>query len=529
MARIILMAMTNQMQPETHSVRPLEHQSRLHTRLFLLAKLCGTGCLCIATAMVSTAHAGELELTYGVGFTEAISDNVDLASEGQEETALISDVIGNFRLRSSSARIKATYDASATLRFQNGGEEDGFSLLPEMRGFGNYEAIEDLFFVDTSSSVSQQVLDSRAGDTQSNQETVQTHRVSPYLVNRFGGFASAELRYSFDKTITEDDSASTGAAVDDNRISDTTTQTASFSLTSGIDFSRLAWSINARASESERTDDNDISRRSITLNTEYAVVRSFSLIGSLGYERFEEEEQVGGTGLASADDFSGMTWRTGFRWRPGRRTDLEMTYGRGDDDESLDAKLGYNISPRTRLTASYAERLESGEERFVRNLTSIGEDPITGELIDTSTGLPFDPSTGPTSLVSDLTRTKTFRADLNGTRGRNSFRVGALHETQEDDTPVLTSDEETSIGVDGSWTRRLNPRTNFRLQGSFVNTEFSNENREDKEYSITTGLDYNLFSNINAFANYNYRRQDSDLKSEEYIENRITFGARANF
>ena len=210
--------------------------------------------------------------------------------------------------------------------------------------------------------------------------------------------------------------------------------------------------------------------------------------------------------------------------------DLEATYGRRDDDDSLDAKLGYDIGPRTRLTASYAERLETGEERLERNLSTIGEDPVTGELIDTSTGLPFDDSTGSTSVVSDVTRTKTFRADLSGTRGRNTFRVGSFYSEQKDvNTSIFAADDETSIGINGSWSRRLNPRTNFNLRGSFVNTEFANENREDQEYSLSTGVDHNLFSNVNAFANYRYRQKVSDREVDEYTENRIVFGARTSF
>ncbi len=341
----------------------------------------------------------KLRTSFGIGLTEAFSDNVDLDPKGQEKAAVLSDLNVSANLRTTSARVKSSWDGFFTLRYQTAGDDEGFSLLPNIAGFSNVEAVEDLFFVDISSSVSQEILNRREANTESNRDTVQTYHVSPYLVNRFGGFASAEMRYALDQVFSGDD----GGGGADNEVSDTTTQTVSFDLNSGIDFQRLRWSITALASESGRSDEGDISRRRVTFDTEYAIVRSFSLLGSLGYESFEEDELNG-------EDFQGPTWRAGFRWRPGRRTNLVMTYGRRDDDENLDTRLTYDIGPRTRLTVSYNERLETGDQRLVSDLSLIGVDPITGELIEQPTGLPFAPNNAPTSITGDLTRSKTFQA-----------------------------------------------------------------------------------------------------------------------
>ena len=462
----------------------------------------------------------KLRTSFGIGFTETFSDNVDLDPKGQEKAAILSDLNVSANLRTTSARVKSSWDGLFTLRFQTAGDDEGFSLLPNIAGFSNVEAVEDLFFVDISSSVSREILNRREADTESNRDTVQTYHVSPYLVNRFGGFASAELRYALDLFFTGDDAR--GGA--DNEVSDTTTQTVSFALNSGIDFRRLLWSITALASESDRSDEGDISRRLVTLDTEYAIVRSFSLLGSLGYESFEEDELNG-------EDFQGPTWRAGFRWRPGRRMNLVVTYGRRDDDESPGMRLTYDIGPRTRLTASYDEGLGTGDERLVSDLSLIGVDPITGELIEQPTGLPFAPNNAPTSITGDLTRSKTFQAALTATRGRNSFNLNAIYRKQKDEEEdsLADPDDEEGFVFSGSWSRRLNPRTNFSFRASFENTKFTSDDREDKDYSISTNIDYNMFRNVNAFASYAYRRRDSTLDSEEFTENRISFGLRRTF
>lgn len=460
----------------------------------------------------------KLRTSFGIGLTETFSDNVDLDPKAQEKTAILSDLNVSAHLRTTSARVKSTWDGFFTLRHQTAGDDEGFSLLPNIAGFSNVEAVDDLFFVDISSSVSREILNRREADTESNRDTVQTYHVSPYLVNRFGGFASAELRYALDLLSSGDD-AGRGA---NNEVSDTTTQTVSFALNSGIDFRRLLWSITALASESGRSDEGDISQRRVTLDTEYAIVRSFSLLGSLGYESFEEDELDG-------EDFQGATWRAGFRWRPGRRTNLEVTFGRRDNDENLDTRLTYDIGPRTRLTVSYNERLDTGTQRLVSDLSLIGVNPITGGLIDLTTGLPFDPNNVPTSVTDEVTRNKTFQAVLTANRGRNSFSLNAIYRKQEEEGSLANPDDEEGFVFSGSWSRQLNRRTNFSFQGSFENTKFIMDDREDKEYSVSTSIDYNIFRNVNTFASYVYRRQDSTLDSEEFIENRISFGLRRTF
>src|SRR3546814_12693908 len=69
---------------------------------------------------------------------------------------------------------------------------------------------------------------------------------------------------------------------------------------------------------------------------------------------------------------------------------LEASYGRRQDDENLDASLYYRLGPKTTLTASYREALETSQQRAISNLGNLIIDPDTGELIDEDTSQPFD-------------------------------------------------------------------------------------------------------------------------------------------
>jgi len=450
----------------------------------------------------------QLRSSFSIGLTETFTDNVDLDPPGEEDAAILSDVNVGITLRRRTARITSDWDALFTLRYQTAGDDEGFYILPTISGSSNIEAIDQLLFVDFSSSVSSELLDRRDSDSESNRDIVQTTRLSPYLVHRFGSFASSELRYSLSHVSSDDSSL---------------THTVSYDLNSGPDFSRLKWSATASASETDSSDEGDISRRNVFLNGEYAIVRGYSLLGGIGYENFEEDGPP-----TETTNFEGITWRAGFRWRPHRRLDWEITYGHIDDNDSVDTNLTYNIGARTKLTLSYNESLTTGDERLIQDLSLIGADPNTGELIDLRTGLPFDPNNVPTSLEDEVTRNKTFRVALTATRGRNIFNLSTvIFQQKEVDTSV--PDDEEGYSFSGSWERRISRKTNLLLGGSYRKTEFTVDGREDKNYSVTTRFDYRLFRELTIFASYDYRQNDSTDTSEEYRENRVFVGFRRSF
>ncbi len=317
-------------------------------RLALLERLFGLAMAAGAIGLATPALAGDLTITPSIEVREAFSDNVDLGPEGDEESAFISELVPGVKIRSESARVIAALNAFPILRHQTAGEDEGLSLAGGFAGLGTVEAVEDLFFVDAQASISQQVLDSRAADSTANERTVQIYRVSPYLQNRFGGFAEAEARYRLSQVFADDEATASGG-----QTSDTTTHALNLSLESGSDFSRLFWAMSSLVSEESRTEDDDVSRREVDLEMRYAIDRAITLIAAGGYQFFDDGNP--------ADEVSDPTWRVGFRWRPGPRTDLEATYGQRDDELNANVRFSYKIGPRTTLTARYSEILEKSQ------------------------------------------------------------------------------------------------------------------------------------------------------------------------
>ena len=480
--------------------------------------------LCIAAVAALVPGIGaiaETQLTPTISVSETYSDNVDQNPSGAETSAFISEVSPGLNLRWKASRITAAADAAATFQHQTAGEDKGVQVLPELGGFGTAELSRDLFFVDASASVSQQLFNTRQSNTSANRDTVQNYSVSPYLVNRFGGFATGELRYTFKQVLTSGGNAQGPGIGSASNLSDARTHSVSTSLNSGDDFARFHWSLSGSASESFVTGDANVTRRDAALNLEYPVVRWLSVLGGAGYQKLDDGDP--------ADKVDGPTWNAGVLLQPGPRTDLRATYGERDGGTSLDATFTYRISPRTTVTASYNERLETGQERVLQDLSFIATDPNTGALIDSRTGLPFNPNTSKTGLQDNTTRTKRLTVSLHGTRGRNSFQAQGVVEKSREEGSNPSNGNEDAYSLSASFDRRLTPDLSLSVSASYSRDEFSLNNRTDNDFGAGGSFSYAVFSNVDAFASYSFEKQISTDSTEEFLENRVSIGVRMSF
>ncbi len=485
-------------------------RAQVSTGISTLNRLPIIAAVIFAIGTPTSGLAGDLTITQSIRVSETVTDNVDLDTSDGEESALITEITPTLRIRSASARVTGALNANPTIRHQTGGTDKGLTVDERLTGLGTVEVLEDLFFLEAQASVSQQVLDSRAAATAANQETVQTYRLSPVLRNRFGNFANSETRYALSQTFVGGQGGAGG-------VSDSMRHNLNFRLSSGRDFTRLLWSLSASASQSDRPDAEDVSRGEVNSRVEYVFDRSFSVIGSVGYQLFDDGQ--------SANEIESPTWRAGFRWRPGPRTELEATYGERDDAQNLFANFRYDIGPRTTLRASYTEILETSQERLARTLSFIDLEGETDDFIDERTEDEFDPNPSPFDIDNVTTRITTLSAGLRGTRGRNTFAVDASIEKEEAEP---TGEEQDVIRASARWSRRLNPHLRLSVFGAYENTKFD-DGQEDDEYTAIATLSYDLYKNVQAALNYGFRLQNSTVDASEFAENRITVSARVTF
>ncbi len=455
-----------------------------------------------------SAAAADWTITPGVGASLTFSDNIDLEPDGQRTQALIASVAPNVSVSAVGPRLNGVYSLTLDNRYQTAGDDEGVSVFPRFSGVGSAELWEDRFFVDTRSSVSRVLLNNQDADSDTNRNLVQSYSVSPRYVQRFGDLATLSVIGTYEQLIVDSD------ANDEDDVSDTSSTSLRVALNGGTQSRRFRWSVNTSGSiASSSNDDDAVQRRSVTLDTEYFVIRSLSLLGTVGYQQFDDGND--------GNDINSVILEGGVHWQPGRRTDLRLTYGHRDDRQSFRGDLSYQLGARTVIRASYDEVLVTGEEQFSNDLQFAVQDPDSGLLIDSRTGLPFQADANPTTSDSDTSIARTFRASLIGSTGRNQYSLSTVYQNIEQEGG---GDEETVTTVSSSVSRNLSPRASASVDASYSHSDFSDIGREDDQFSAGARYNYNVFTNVNAFSSYQFRTRLSNLEAEEFTENRLVVG-----
>ncbi len=455
---------------------------------------------------------GEWRLSYSASASETFSDNIDQNPEGEREAGFVSRAGPGFSLSGNSARLRASVNANIAGVHQIGGEEEGFSVDPRLSGRSTTEVSPDLLFFDLSASVSRQLLNSRdttsaSGASTENRDFLATLTASPYVVHRLGDFADVEWRYSFSPVLVESE--------DD---SDAYDHQGSLVINSGDDFSFFGWAWSNSVGEEVRINEADVTTANTDFSVSYPLWQDFSLIGAVGYE-FRDGDEDGDK------NFDGITWRAGFSWQPSPDLSFQATYGRRDDDENLDASLNYKLGPKTSITGSYSEVLETSQQRAVSSLRQLVIDPDTGELVDVTTGQAPTGDSDPFTFEDDTTRTRTLRLNANHQSGRNTFGISGLAGTSEGGSEGDEEFYRTTV----TWTRALTPDIGLRTSATYDRSQFDEDGREDDTYRANLGLNYRLGGSANASLSYGFQARDSSDSADEFYENTLTLGIAITF
>ncbi len=464
----------------------------------------------VATAGTgSDAMAEQWRVLPRVTVEQAYNDNIDLTRKGTETSDFITSISPGVSVRGTGRRLALNfdYDPEQILFLENSSRNE---LRQRFRGFGNAELIEQLLFLEASGSVNQQFVDNTdaiGGTTLTgsrNLRTVQTYSLGPILRNHLGSFADAETRYNFNAFL-----------VDDESVADSTQHEFSFLLTSGRQFTDLAWDFNATASNAERENGSatfsgtEIERRLAKLNAQYAFNSTWSLLAGLGYEKIDDP-----TLFDPPDD---VIWDVGFQVRPNSVSTARFTVGRRFGGSNYNAEVDYRPSPLTRLRASYIQAINTSQSLGAQDLASLSLSP-QGTLIDSETGLPFLPGDPRFGLSNSAFRQDRFSAGIEHTSLRNRYSLEIFDEKREFD--VQAQNDTHSRGVVLGFNRSLTPLLSLNLSGSYSLTKFENQSeREDNLYSANAGLSYRLSETAQARVTYRRTERDSNGANGDLVEN----------
>ncbi|MCF6216255.1 MAG: TIGR03016 family PEP-CTERM system-associated outer membrane protein [Emcibacter sp.] len=443
--------------------------------------------LLLSTAVLSgfalNADAANWRLVPSITVTETYTDNVDLDTTFQE-SGFITQIAPNFSLTGNGARLNASINYTANYFYYPGNSTDEHDLRHNLQTSLSSELISETFFIDGSANINQQFLDRRRAisteqvSRTDNRRTVQTYQVSPYLVHRFGSWASAELRYDFRYIRTAADAEQT---TPNTFFGNSLSHTGGLSIQSGREFSKLNWTLTGQYRTEERENSLEYKTTTARADFSYQVSHMFALLGSAGYQKRDA--------LGSFANFSGFIWDAGFRLVPGPRTSISFRYGNQYDGETFSLDAMYKITAKNVISLTYTDRIQTFQ--------SLAFDGTGADNLNSSLNSDF--------ISGDITRRKQWRLSISGTRGRTSYSSSAFYSQYQSDNLAL---DEKRYGGSVSISRNLNRRLSIDGRFSYNLSKFLSDNINDKFWSASTNLNYQISKSLLGSLSYSHSNRD---------------------
>lgn len=186
---------------------------------------------------------------------------------------------------------------------------------------------------------------------------------------------------------------------------------------------------------------------------------------------------------------------------------------------------------RTTWRASYTE------DTLTQQQTQLEEGGFTFGAVDPLTGdTNSNPQPGdlvvlvPTGPITSLTNEVEERKRASGSVGVRAGKTSLLFTVFSVNRRFLTSlTEEDTNGYSASIDRRVAPRTNAILSGSWQHIESDRGNGDSDFWYIDALLRRQISPKLEAIAGYSFTRQDSERVRNSYDENRIEVRITAFF
>ena len=435
-----------------------------------------------------------LRITPTLSVTETWTDNVNLQAGPRAHSELVTQLAPGISAVRRGRRLNLS--ASAQLHqflylrdYQNNTADSELQYNGALQGM----LVDDLLFVDASASrglrsvsaFGPQLVDDLYA--LGNRAVIKTWSISPYLVQRFGHAATAQLRYTVDQ-------------VESGRfrgLNKTDGQSLAASLASGESFKDLGWGLNYYRQELDATRQGDSSTQSLSGNLSYKLTPRLSLTANGGYDRYDFG--------AFGGENEGSNWSAGFAWNPSQRTRLQASVGR-----HYYGKTGsLNANHRSRYTVwsiNYSDAITTTRQQFLlpstidtaalldRLFSANYPDPVERERIVqaymAATGLPPSLADNVNYLSNRYMRQKMLQATGAWRKGRSSA-VLSLYASKRD----AVSDQQSDSEILGSQLATLND--NVRQRGVTLTYNYMINSRTNavgigtiaRVDSITTGVE----------------------------------------
>jgi uncharacterized protein (PEP-CTERM system associated) len=529
----------------------------------------------VASAALQTSVAqARTDIEPRISIRETFSDNVRLTNS-QKDVGLVTTISPGFRASIDGARVQGSIDYGLDYRigqFSKVFDKVRHSLAAR----ANSELINDFLYLEggaVATVLNQDLRGSRSisGDNDNpNVNNVFSGYLAPVVRRRVGDFARFEGGYKFSYTGVEDRNRAflgTGDALNVARQLGSDSKRHEFFTTfsSGDFFQFIRWNVDAAYEAENIKDLNERFRsRRATFNGEIPLNRYFSVLGSVGYEKISDTtDKIDFTtfdqsaeclertpGRCTVIDQDGLIWDAGFRLSPSQRTELIVRGGRRYDDTVVNVEGFHQITPKTRLSISYGESLDSLGRLVTQQIggltTTFAADERLNTIfiprfqyLDAATGLPLE---GSLSVNSSTFASRVGRVGLQLDRRPWTGTITAYREDRRllrltlnpGQTPVdfntIRNRRDVTYGTALSLERsyRGNNKLFFDLLVESNKFVLSRQ-RKDSFVAGALGYSHKLGRQIEVLARGSYSRRGSDIAAARQSEAAATIGLTATF
>lgn len=488
------------------------------------------------------SYAGDWKITPSVNLKETYSDNVRLATPGNEKSDFITQINPGISVSGTGSHLKL--DGSYTMQNIFYANDNGpNSIRHQLSAHGNVELLDDLFFVDGKASISQQNISAFGPQTTDNTNVtgnlsnVTTYSISPYLRHRFKNFASAEARFTHD-------SVSTGT----NGLSDSQSDRILLNLTSGTEFGRLGWGLHYNKQQIDFTNRPTVDLETYSGDLRYRVTPQFSLTATGGEEKNNYLSLSGNSG--------GTFWTGGFEWNPSQRTSISANAGQRFFGNTYSLKADHR-SRRTLWSVSYSEDITTTRDQFLipASIDTAGflvrshlfdflpeaERLAAAEAFIKFNGLPIALAENINFFTNRFFLQKRLQASVSVSGTRNTIVLSFFDTSREAQTSraadslllgsssSLLNDSTNSVGVNALWNLRISPQTSANLSAGFTRITSDATNRQDDLKTLRVSLTKQFQPKLNGMIELRRNERDSNQTNGAYSENAITASVNMNF
>ncbi|CAG1001105.1 hypothetical protein MTYP_02888 [Methylophilaceae bacterium] len=479
------------------------------------------------------SHAADWKITPSLDLRETYTDNVRLASAGNNKSDFITQVSPGVSVAGIGSRLKVNM-RYAMQNTAHAREDSQIMTSHQLNANGNAELMEDLFFLDGKAGLSQQNISLFGPQTTDNtyltgnRANVATYSISPYLRNRFGSIATSELRYTHDEVRTR-----VGG------LSNSKGDSVLFNLSSGPEFSKLGWGLHYSKHRTDYSSFPSVNTESYSGSLRFMITPKFSLTATKGYEKNDYLS----IGAKPEGDF----WTAEFSWTPSARTSLAASTGHRffGRTQSLTAS---HRSRNTIWSANYSEDINTTRSQFQIPVPlgdyldqfwtpSIPDPVIRQQFLDRlmrENGLP-------SSLLLDSLNyftnrfflQKRLQASVAINSAKSTVIFSAVRTEREAQTAqgmdsllygssnLALNDHTKVIGGNAVWNWRFSPRTNFNINTGYTRSRSISTGITDINRTAGLGMTRQFRPKLNGAVNLRHNERDTTQSAGNYRENSI--------